>query len=112
VPGTNKAEIARWIADWGEDSDFVRVRVKGHQQVVHARRGHDAHTIVLLKFRSLDLVSFSGAVAGQARTQGAAMVFIDEGAMGCGGRSDRSTQGGPRHRREHDRPVDRWSRVS
>lgn len=29
VPGTNKAEIAKWIADWGEDSDFVRVRVKG-----------------------------------------------------------------------------------
>lgn len=29
VPGTNKAEIAKWINDWGEDSDFVRVRVKG-----------------------------------------------------------------------------------
>lgn len=29
VPGTNRAELARWVADWGEDSDFVRVRVKG-----------------------------------------------------------------------------------
>lgn len=29
VPGTNKALIEKWIADWGEDSDFVRVRVKG-----------------------------------------------------------------------------------
>lgn len=29
VPGTNKAEITKWIEDWGEDSDFVRVRVKG-----------------------------------------------------------------------------------
>lgn len=29
VPGTNKAEIAKWISDWGDDSDFVRVRVKG-----------------------------------------------------------------------------------
>lgn len=29
VPGTNKAEIDKWIEDWGEDSDFVRVRVKG-----------------------------------------------------------------------------------
>ncbi len=29
VPGTNKAEIAKWIKDYGEDSDFVRVRVKG-----------------------------------------------------------------------------------
>ncbi len=26
---TNKTQIARWIADYGEDSDFVRVRVKG-----------------------------------------------------------------------------------
>ena len=29
VEGTNKEEIARWIADYGEDSDFVRVRVRG-----------------------------------------------------------------------------------
>ena len=26
---TNKEEIAEWINDYGEDSDFVRVRVKG-----------------------------------------------------------------------------------
>lgn len=29
VDGTNKKEIAQWIDDYGEDSDFVRVRVKG-----------------------------------------------------------------------------------
>jgi hypothetical protein len=29
VPGTNKTQIARWIEDYGEDSDFVRVRVLG-----------------------------------------------------------------------------------
>lgn len=29
VPGTNKREIEKWIEDWGEDHDFVRVRVKG-----------------------------------------------------------------------------------
>lgn len=29
VPGTNKEQIERWIADFGEDSDFVRVRVRG-----------------------------------------------------------------------------------
>lgn len=29
VPGTNKAQIQRWIEDYGEDSDFVRVRVRG-----------------------------------------------------------------------------------
>lgn len=26
---TNKEQIAKWIADYGEDSDFVKVRVKG-----------------------------------------------------------------------------------
>lgn len=26
---TNKAKINEWIEDWGEDSDFVRVRVRG-----------------------------------------------------------------------------------
>jgi hypothetical protein len=26
---TNKAQIAEWVQDYGEDSDFVRVRVKG-----------------------------------------------------------------------------------
>lgn len=29
VPITNKAQIQEWIDDYGEDSDFVRVRVKG-----------------------------------------------------------------------------------
>ena len=26
---TDKSELARWVADYGEDSDFVRVRVRG-----------------------------------------------------------------------------------
>ena len=26
---TDKAQLARWVADYGEDSDFVRVRIKG-----------------------------------------------------------------------------------
>lgn len=29
VEGTNKAQIAKWVEDYGEDSDFVRVRVRG-----------------------------------------------------------------------------------
>lgn len=29
VDGTNKEQIAKWVADYGEDSDFVRVRVRG-----------------------------------------------------------------------------------
>jgi hypothetical protein len=29
VEGTNKTQIAKWIDDYGEDSDFVRIRVRG-----------------------------------------------------------------------------------
>ena len=29
VEGTNKIQIQEWIDDWGEDSDFVKVRVRG-----------------------------------------------------------------------------------
>jgi len=29
VEGTNKTQHQKWIDDWGEDSDFVRVRVRG-----------------------------------------------------------------------------------
>jgi hypothetical protein len=29
VTGTNKEQIERWREDWGEDSDFFRVRVRG-----------------------------------------------------------------------------------
>ncbi len=29
VEGTNKEQIAKWEQDWGEDSDFFRIRVKG-----------------------------------------------------------------------------------
>ncbi len=26
---TNKAQIAEWVKDYGEDHDFIRVRVRG-----------------------------------------------------------------------------------
>jgi hypothetical protein len=29
VEGTNKAQLEQWVKDYGEDSDFVRVRVRG-----------------------------------------------------------------------------------
>lgn len=29
VPGVNLSQIAKWVTDYGEDSDFVRVRVRG-----------------------------------------------------------------------------------
>ncbi|HXF12234.1 MAG TPA: hypothetical protein VN517_03715 [Terriglobales bacterium] len=29
IEGTNKVQLDKWVADYGEDSDFVRVRVRG-----------------------------------------------------------------------------------
>ena len=29
IPGTNKRQLDEWVEDYGEDSDFVRVRVRG-----------------------------------------------------------------------------------
>lgn len=29
VEGTNKTQIAKWVTDFGEDSDFVKIRVRG-----------------------------------------------------------------------------------
>lgn len=38
VPGTNKTEIAQWVEQHGEDSDFVRVRVRGEFPNVSAEQ--------------------------------------------------------------------------
>ncbi|MFA6051550.1 MAG: terminase [Methylobacter sp.] len=38
VEGTNKAQIAKWIEDHGEDSDFVKVRVRGMFPNVSAKQ--------------------------------------------------------------------------
>jgi hypothetical protein len=29
VEGVNRAQLDKWVADYGEDSDFVKVRVRG-----------------------------------------------------------------------------------
>jgi len=53
---TNKAQIAEWIKDYGEDSDFVRVRVRGlppgasdlqfiDSARVYAAQKREAHTL-------------------------------------------------------------------
>ena len=45
VAGTNHAEFARWVADWGEDSDFVRVRVRGQFPRAGSLQFIDSETI-------------------------------------------------------------------
>jgi hypothetical protein len=70
VEGTNKAKIAQWIADYGEDSDFVRVRVRGEfpragssqfipNDIVAAARKYQAEGFANLpKILSLDVARF------------------------------------------------------
>ena len=38
VQGTNKEQIAKWIADYGEDSDFCKIRVRGMFPSMSARQ--------------------------------------------------------------------------
>ncbi len=38
VEGTNKEQIAKWVEDFGEDSDFVKVRVRGMFPSMSARQ--------------------------------------------------------------------------
>ena len=70
VDGTNKAQIAKWIEDYGEDSDFVRVRVRGEfpragssqfipSDVVSEARKHKASAFESLpKVLSVDVARF------------------------------------------------------
>ena len=38
VEGTNKTQIEKWIADYGEDSDFCKVRIRGMFPAMSARQ--------------------------------------------------------------------------
>jgi hypothetical protein len=70
VEGTNKEQIAKWIEDYGEDSDFVRVRVRGEfpragssqfigSDIVAAARRYKAPAIAgLPKILSVDVARF------------------------------------------------------
>jgi hypothetical protein len=78
VEGTNKIQIDKWIADYGEDSDFVRVRVRGEfpragsnqfiaSDVVAACRSYRAEGFQSLpKVLSVDVARFGNdqSVAG------------------------------------------------
>ena len=67
---TNKEQLNRWVADYGEDSDFVRVRVRGVFPRVDAE-----------SFISHDLVM--AAVEREILPQGGAIVLgVDVGRFG------------------------------
>lgn len=70
VEGTNKEQIQKWIEDYGEDSDFVRVRVRGEfpragssqfiggDLVAAARKYRAAPVVGLPKILSVDVARF------------------------------------------------------
>jgi hypothetical protein len=129
VPITNKTRFARWIAVYGEDSDFVRIRVKGqfprmgemeffsaedidaamsperevfvdaftplalgvdvarygrNASVIFPRKGRDARTIPLEKFRGLSTVELANRVYSAWERLHPDGIFIDEGGVGGG----------------------------
>lgn len=71
VEGTNKAQIDQWIADYGEDSDFVRVRVKGE----FPRAGN-------MQFISGDLVAAARKRAPVANKFDPCVMGVDVGRYG------------------------------
>lgn len=49
VEGTNKEQINKWIEDYGEDSDFVRVRVKGEFPRAASNQFIDTESVALCR---------------------------------------------------------------
>jgi hypothetical protein len=68
---TNKQQIAQWVVDYGEDSDFVRVRVKGeflqqHRQDAIFIDGGGPGGGVVDRLRQLQNVVFDVQFGGKA----------------------------------------------
>jgi hypothetical protein len=88
VDGTNKAQIATWIQDYGEDSDFVRVRVRGEfpragsnqfipSDVVAACRKYKAEAFAHLpKVLSVDVARFGDDQSVVGTRQGRKVVVL------------------------------------
>lgn len=70
VEGTNKSQLDKWISDYGEDSDFVRIRVRGEfpragssqfiasDKVAEARKYKAVEYESLPKILSVDVARF------------------------------------------------------
>ncbi len=129
---TNKTRIQHWVDDYGEDSDYVKVRVRGvfpskgavqfiatgdvidaqnrelfedssaqmvlgvdvarfgdDESIIYPRRGHDARSWPVRRFRGVDTVQLTGKViecVREFRVQGIVVkaIFVDGGGVGGG----------------------------
>lgn len=61
---TNKAQIAEWIADYGEDSDFVRVRVRGLPPSASELQFIDAARVYAAQKRVVEVLPDEPLIAG------------------------------------------------
>ena len=61
---TNKAQIAEWIQDYGEDSDFVRVRVRGLPPSASDLQFIDSSTVAAAQTREAVALADDPLVAG------------------------------------------------
>lgn len=61
---TNKAQIAEWIQDYGEDSDFVRVRVRGLPPAASDLQYIDSARVAAAQKRRVDPLADEPLVCG------------------------------------------------
>lgn len=54
VEGTSKTQIKKWIDDYGEDSDFVRIRVRGVFPRAGSRQFISSDTVQAAVYRQID----------------------------------------------------------
>jgi hypothetical protein len=90
VDGTNKAQLDKWVSDYGEDSDFVRVRVRGEfpragssqfiaSDVVAACRKYRAESYASLpKILSVDVARFGDDQTVIGTRQGRRAVILEK----------------------------------
>lgn len=71
VPGTNKGQIQKWLEDYGEDSDFFRVRVRG----VFPRAGS-------MQFIASDIAEAATKRGGKAERFDALVMGVDVARFG------------------------------
>lgn len=61
---TNKQQIAEWIQDYGEDSDFVRVRVRGLPPAASDLQFIDTRTVMEAQKRTVNVLADEPLVCG------------------------------------------------
>jgi len=97
VPGTNAFQIAQWVEDYGEDSDFVRVRVRG----VFPRAGS-------MQFIGSDLIESAIAAEATALKYDPLILGVDVARYG----DDRSVAWYRRGRDAKTIPAKTWRGIS